>query len=91
LKADAQKVVSIISGDKAKTQVYCQIAKISQQVDQAAREKDRKKAEELTSTDLFKISVLLLLKRASTSARYSGPSCFSNSFISRVSSVFSLL
>ena len=47
LKADAQKVVSIISGDKAKTQTYCQIAKISEQVDQAAQEKDRKKAEEL--------------------------------------------
>ncbi len=47
LKADAQKVVSIISGDKAKTQTYCQIAKIGEQVDQAAREKDRKKAEEL--------------------------------------------
>jgi aspartokinase len=45
--ANAQKVVSVISGDKAKTQAYCQIAKISQQVDQAAREKDRKKAEEL--------------------------------------------
>jgi DNA repair ATPase RecN len=43
LKADAQKVVSVISGDKAKTQAYCQIAKISEQVDQAAREKDRKK------------------------------------------------
>ena len=28
LKADAQKVVSVISGDKAKTQAYCQIAKI---------------------------------------------------------------
>ena len=25
LKADAQKVVSIISGDKAKAQTYCQI------------------------------------------------------------------
>jgi hypothetical protein len=25
LKADAQKVVSIIGGDKAKTQTYCQI------------------------------------------------------------------
>ena len=47
LKADAQKVVGVISGDKAKTQTYCQIAKISEQVDQAAREKDRKKAEEL--------------------------------------------
>jgi len=36
-----------ISGDKAKTQTYCQIAKISVQVDQAAQEKDRKTAEEL--------------------------------------------
>jgi hypothetical protein len=25
LKADAQKVVSIIEGDRAKTQVYCEI------------------------------------------------------------------
>jgi hypothetical protein len=47
LKADAQKVVSVISGDKAKTQAYCQIAKISKQVDQAAQEKDTKKAEGL--------------------------------------------
>jgi hypothetical protein len=47
LKGDAQKVVSIISGDKAKTQTYCQIAKLSEQVDQAAQEKDRNKAEEL--------------------------------------------
>ena len=47
LKADAQKVVSVISGDKAKTQTYCQIAKISKQVDQAAQEKDTKKAEGL--------------------------------------------
>jgi uncharacterized protein YpiB (UPF0302 family) len=36
-----------INGDKAKTQTYCQIAKISVQVDQAAQEKDRKTAEEL--------------------------------------------
>ena len=47
LKADAQKVVSVISGDKAKTQTYCQIAKISKQVDQAAQEKDTKKGEGL--------------------------------------------
>jgi hypothetical protein len=46
-KADAQKVVSVISGDKTKTQTYCQIAKISVQVDQAAQGKDRKTAEEL--------------------------------------------
>jgi 3-oxoacyl-ACP reductase-like protein len=36
-----------ISGDKAKTRTYCQIAKISVRVDQAAQEKDRKTAEEL--------------------------------------------
>jgi hypothetical protein len=44
LKADAQKVVSIISGDKAKSQIYCQIADLDDQLDQ---EKDRKKAEAL--------------------------------------------
>jgi len=47
LKADAQKVVSIISSDKSKTQSYCQIANLSEQVEQAAQEKDRKKVEEL--------------------------------------------
>jgi len=45
LKADAQKVVRIISGDKAKTQTYCQIAELSEQIDQ---EKDRNKAEALS-------------------------------------------
>ena len=30
LKADAQKVVSIISGDKAKAQAYCQIANVGE-------------------------------------------------------------
>ncbi len=44
LKADAQKVVSIISGDKAKSRIYCQIADLGDQIDQ---EKDRKKAEAL--------------------------------------------
>jgi DNA repair ATPase RecN len=47
LKADAQKVVSIISGDKAKTQTYCQIANLGEQMDQAVHEKDKKKFEEL--------------------------------------------
>jgi DNA repair ATPase RecN len=47
LKADAQKVVSIISGDKAKTQTYCQIANLGAQMDQAVHEKDKKKFEEL--------------------------------------------
>jgi predicted transcriptional regulator len=41
----AQKVVSIISGDKAKSQIYCQIADLGEQND---REKDRKKAEALS-------------------------------------------
>ena len=44
LKADAQKVVSIISHEKAKSQIYCQIADLGDKIDQ---EKDRKKAEAL--------------------------------------------
>jgi hypothetical protein len=44
VKEDAQKVVSIISGDKAKTGTYCQIADLGEQID---REKDSKKAEAL--------------------------------------------
>ena len=32
LKADAQKVVSIIKGDKAKTQTYCQILDLGDQL-----------------------------------------------------------
>jgi hypothetical protein len=48
LKADAQRVVSIIKGDKAKTQTYCQVSDIARQMDEAVQEKDRKKAEELS-------------------------------------------
>ena len=47
----AQKVVSIISGDKAKTQTYCQILDLSDeldQVDQADQQKDREIAEWLS-------------------------------------------
>jgi hypothetical protein len=40
LKADAQRVVSIISGDKAKTQTYCQIANVGEQMNQAVQAKD---------------------------------------------------
>ena len=47
LKADAQKVVSIIGGDKAKTQTYCQIANLANQIDKTIQEKDTKKADEL--------------------------------------------
>jgi hypothetical protein len=47
LQANAQKVVSIISGDKAKTQTFCQMVIIGKQVDVAVQEKDNKKAAEL--------------------------------------------
>ena len=40
----AQKVVSIISGDKAKTQTYCQILDLSDELDQADQQKDRDEA-----------------------------------------------
>ena len=43
LKADAQKVVSIISGDEAKTQTYCQILDLDRQIERAEQEKDRKR------------------------------------------------
>ena len=44
----ARNVVSINSGDKAKTQTYCQILNLSDELDQADQQKDRKKAEELS-------------------------------------------
>ena len=40
--ADAQKVVKMISADKAKTQVYCDMAKLGEQVEQADQKKDTK-------------------------------------------------
>jgi hypothetical protein len=48
LKADAQKVVSIIKGDKAKTQTYCQINDLAEQIGEADQEKDNKKAQALS-------------------------------------------
>ena len=33
--ADAQKVLKIISSDKAKTRIYCQMAKLGDQMEQA--------------------------------------------------------
>ena len=47
LKADTQKVASIIKADGAKTQTYCQIADLADQIDKAVQVKDTKKAEEL--------------------------------------------
>jgi hypothetical protein len=46
-KADAQKVVEMISGDKAKTETYCDLAKLGAQIDEANEKKDTKKTDEL--------------------------------------------
>jgi ABC-type transporter Mla subunit MlaD len=47
-KADAQKVVKMISSDKAKTQTYCDIAKLGDQIGEADAKKDTKKVDELS-------------------------------------------
>jgi hypothetical protein len=39
LKADARKLVGIIGSDKTKTQTYCQLDDLSEQIDQAAQQK----------------------------------------------------
>ena len=56
LKADAQKVVAMISSDKTKTETFCQMTIVGKQIDEAIQEKDNKKAEELSQklTDLEK-------------------------------------
>jgi hypothetical protein len=46
-KAAAQKVIGIISADKAKTKLYCDIAALSEQIDAASQKKDEKKVDEL--------------------------------------------
>jgi hypothetical protein len=46
-KADVQKVVQIISGDKAKTQSYCELGKLNEQIAQAEEKKDNKRLEAL--------------------------------------------
>jgi hypothetical protein len=48
LKADARNLVGIIGSDKTKTQTYCQINDLSEQLDQAVQENDSKKAKALT-------------------------------------------
>ena len=47
-KADAEKVVKAISADKAKTQTYCDMGKLGEQIDEADKKKDQKKVEELS-------------------------------------------
>ena len=46
-KADAQKVLKIISSDKAKTRIYCQMAKLGDQMEQANETGDAKKFDAL--------------------------------------------
>jgi len=46
-KDDAQKVVAIISGDKAKTQTYCNLHILSEQIEQAYEKRDMKQVDEL--------------------------------------------
>jgi hypothetical protein len=58
LKADAQKVVSVIKGDKAKIQAYCQINELAEQIGEADQEKDSKKAEAL-SRQIFELEIKL--------------------------------
>ena|SRR5215475_960045 len=53
-KGDAQKVVTIISGDKAKTQTYCDLQKLASQVDDAYAKQDNKTVLELSE----KIAIL---------------------------------
>ena len=48
LKAHAQNAVKIISGDKQKTEAYCELTDLTDQFDQAVEKKDTKKAEELS-------------------------------------------
>jgi hypothetical protein len=48
LKADAENMVKIISGDKLKIQTYCQMLDLHDQIDDANLNKDTKKATELS-------------------------------------------
>jgi hypothetical protein len=45
--AVAQKVVKTISGDKAKTQTYCDIGKLGDQIQEAEKKNDMNKIDEL--------------------------------------------
>lgn len=47
-KAQAEKVVATIKGDKAKVQIYCDMNKLGEQLDQADQKKDQKKVDELS-------------------------------------------
>jgi hypothetical protein len=49
LKADAQKVVSIISSDKAKTETFCELVNLGKAADEVIQEKDTDKLQELAA------------------------------------------
>ena len=44
----AQKVVGVIAGNKTKTQTYCQVLDLSDELDQVDQKKESKKAEDLS-------------------------------------------
>jgi hypothetical protein len=48
LKADAENVVKIISGDKRKIETYCEFADLGDQIDEAKDAQDTEKAEDLS-------------------------------------------
>jgi hypothetical protein len=48
LKANAESVVKIISGDKGKVETYCELADLGDQIDEAKDQQDTDKAEELS-------------------------------------------
>jgi hypothetical protein len=48
LKADAEKLVKMTSGDKQKIKTYCEFADLSDQIGQANEAQDTKKADELS-------------------------------------------
>lgn len=47
LKAEARNLVGIVGSDKNRIQTYCQLDDLSEQLNQAMQEKDRKKAKAL--------------------------------------------
>jgi hypothetical protein len=49
LNADAEKLVTMTSGDKQKVQTYCELADVSDQIGQATEEEDAEKAQELSA------------------------------------------
>jgi hypothetical protein len=47
-KADVQRILKIISGDKAKTQTYCDMNELGEQIEQANEKNDNKMVNELS-------------------------------------------